>query len=153
MKRFRPRLGAALAMLAISLSTAPSTVAAEPQAELSATRLEGLSRTEADRLVQKLKDAQTGLASGERLTFQLLSGAPAFYEMTLTSPREAFLALSFDQPFSIRRTPTDNRLWNPYQLEILPDSPGRLYWKVTAVLGFTGELERVELFHTTPPPY
>ena len=75
---------------------------------------------------EKVANAQAKLKNEEQVVFDLLSGAPAFYSMTRTTPREAFLRLPLAKTFSIERKATHNRLWQPYRIIVLPDGPGKL---------------------------
>lgn len=116
-----------------------------------ASQLRGLSQAEADKVIGAVKTAQDQLRDGRNLYFQLLSGAPASYAQTLTSPRETFLSLDFDAPFSVENRSTGNRLWQPYRLELTGDRS--LVWQVEVVLGFYDNLERVEIFARPPHPF
>lgn len=145
----RPILIAATALLlapATLAHPAPANVAAQPQ-------LRGLTAEEAAALIAKVADAQAKLKSGEQLVFDLLSGAPAFYPMTRTAPRDAFLRLPLAKIFSVERKATDNKLWQPYRLIVLPDGPGKLLWDVEVVLGINGQIERIEMLYRPPAPF
>ncbi len=98
-----------------------------------------------------VKAAQRRLADGEAAYFQLMSGAPAAYEQTRIAPRDAFLALSFDTPFSIEDRNTGNPLWRPYRIEIVGQAS--LVWQVEVVLGVNDNLERVEIVARPPHPF
>lgn len=119
----------------------------------SATRLEGLTRESADDLIDKLEKAQRDLRQGDGLYFELLSGAPASYREAKVSPRDAFLDISFARPFSIKKLPSDNPSWNPYRMEILPNGPGRIVCDVDVVLGFYGQIARVQMYYRPPHPF
>lgn len=125
---------------------APAKVAAQPQ-------LRGLTAEEAAALIAKVADAQAKLKNKEQVVFELLSGAPAFYPMTRTSPRDAFLRLPLAKSFSVERKATDNKLWQPYRLIVLPDGPGKLLWDVEVVLGINGQIERIEMLYRPPAPF
>ena len=126
---------------------------AQSDSAMTCPRLQAIGADEAAALIETLRDLQRRLRAGETLTFELLSGAPASYPTTETSPRAAFLALPLDNVFSVERVPTDNRLWRPHRLVIAPDGPGRLIWNVEVVLGITGNIERVQMVHRPPPPF
>lgn len=117
------------------------------------TRLRGLTQAEASALIKKLQEAQAGLARGEKIYFDLLAGAPAAYDMTTVSPRKAFLDMAFEKPANIERVNTGNPLWKPHRLEYWPMGPGQLVWDVEVVLGFNGNIERVEMFYRPPHPF
>jgi hypothetical protein len=117
------------------------------------TQLRGLTADESAELVTKLNDAQDALRRGDPLYFELLSGAPASYPMTATSPREAFLSADFSQPFEVERLPPDNPSWKPHRLTLLPNGLGNLLWDIKVVLGFYGDIARVEMFYRPPHPF
>ena len=125
---------------------APANVAAQPQ-------LRGLTAEEAAALIAKVADAQSRLRKKEQVVFELLSGAPTFYPMTSTAPRDAFLRLPLAKTFSVERKATDNKLWQPYRLIVLPDGPGKLLWDVEVVLGINGQIERIEMLYRPPAPF
>jgi len=124
----------------------PTKVDAQPQ-------LRGMTADEAAALIAKVADAQAKVKNEEQVVFDLLSGAPAFYSMTRTTPREAFLRLPLAKTFSVERKATDNRLWQPYQIIVLPDGPGKLLWDVEVVLGINGQIERIEMLYRPPAPF
>jgi len=115
-------------------------------------RLTGLTADEAHALIERLGNLQRRLRAGEPVFFRLLSGAPASYPMTNVSPRQAFLALRFQNAFSIERVRTDNRLWQPFRLAIV-EGPNRPIWNVEVVLGLNGDVERVELLYEPAAPF
>ena len=123
------------------------------QSRLDETQLRGLTRQEAIGLVDKVKQAQARLRAGEPVYFELLSGAPASYPMTETSPRQAFLEADFDQPFDIERPPTNNSLWKAHALTLLPNGPGEPIWDVEVVLGVNEQIERIEMVYRRPVPF
>jgi hypothetical protein len=142
------------AALPIALLVAcPAGALAQSTAGATSIRLQAIGADEAAALIATLRDLQQRLRAGETLTFELLSGAPASYPMTETSPRASFLGLPLDRVFSVERVPTDNRLWRPHRLVIAPDGPGRLIWDVEVVLGATGNVERVQMIYRPPPPF
>jgi lipoprotein-anchoring transpeptidase ErfK/SrfK len=124
----------------------PASVPAQPQ-----TR--GLTAEEAAALIAKIADAQARLKNGEKAYFELLSGAPASYPMTRTAPRDAFLRLPLTKTFSVERKATDNKLWQPYRIIVLPDGPGKLLWDVEVVLGINGQIERIAMLYRSPAPF
>ena len=101
----------------------------------------------------KVADAQARLKNGEKAYFELLSGAPASYPMTRTAPRDAFLNLPLANTFSVERKATDNKLWQPYRIIVLPDGPGKLLWDVEVVLGINGQIERIAMLYRPPAPF
>ena len=115
-------------------------------------KLEGLTPAEASSLIAKLQQAQSWLKARKSETFELLAGAPASYPAAEVAPRTAFLHMSFAQPWSIERKPATG-LWQPYELVYFPPGPHILMWKVTVTIGQVGELERVEMLYTAPPPF
>jgi hypothetical protein len=125
---------------------APTKIAAQPQ-------LRGLTAEEAAALIAKVADAQTKVKNKEQVVFELLSGAPALYPMTRTAPRDAFLRLPLAKTFSVERKATDNKLWQPYRIIVLPDGPGKLLWDVEVVLGINGQIERIEMLYRPPAPF
>tara|TARA_R110000850_G_scaffold2386_2_gene11599 strand:+ start:419 stop:829 length:411 start_codon:yes stop_codon:yes gene_type:complete len=124
---------------------APTKVDAQPQ-------LRGMTAEEAA-LIAKVANAQAKLKNEKQVVFELLSGAPAFYSMTRTTPREAFLRLPLAKTFSVERKATDNRLWQPYRIIVLPDGPGKLLWDVEVVLGIDGQIERIEMLYRPLAPF
>ena len=145
---WRRILGLILLASVAEVGTAQRALEAPPT---NIPRLSRLSSAEAEALIEKLNDLQRRMRRGERLYFRLLSGAPASYSMTTVPPREAFLAMRFENPLSIERVGPDNRLWQSYKLVFAPNRPG-LLWNVEVVLGFNGDVESVEMVHEPPPP-
>src|SRR4051812_4275936 len=115
-------------------------------------RLEGLTEAQAAQLIGTLREAQRGLRAGEKLYFDLLSGAPASYDMTKVSPREAFLGLDLGQLFSIARLDRNRVALDTYRVTVQPERGG-LLWDVEIRLGSSGNLERVEMFYRPPAPF
>ena len=115
--------------------------------------LNGLTAAEADALIATLKEAQRTLRNDGKLYFDLLSGAPASDPITKVSPRDVFREMRFDEVFIIERGPTDNRLWQPYKLAFRPEGPGQTSWQLEVVLGFYGDLQRLEMVYKAPPPF
>lgn len=117
------------------------------------TRLSGLSAEEAAELIERLGAAQQALRRNAPVNFELLSGAPASYPMVRTSPRDAFLAVDFTDPFGVERLPPLNSNRNPYRLTLLPNGPGNLLWDVEVVLDGAGAIARVEMLYRPPHPF
>jgi hypothetical protein len=136
----------------LSLADGATAQKASKAPSTSASQLSGLSSTEADALIKNLQSLQRRLRSGESLFFELLSGAPASYAMAAVSPREAFLQLPLDRTFSIERVRTDNQLWQPYKLTVMPNGLGHMFWDVEVVLGVNGDVERVTMLYRPPAP-
>ena len=124
----------------------PAKVAAQPQ-------LRGLTAEDAAALIAKVTDAQSKLKNNEQAVFELLSGAPASYPMTRTTPRDAFLGLPLAKIFSVERKTSTNKLWQPYRIIVLPDGAGKLLWDVEVVLGINGQIERIEMLYRPPAPF
>src|SRR5206468_7990294 len=103
-------------------------------------------------LITKLQQAQAELKAGKNKTFELLSGAPASYPAAQVAPRTAFIDMRFERPWSIERKPATG-LWQTYELVYFPPGPRRLMWKVTVTVGQVGQLVRVEILYTAPPPF
>lgn len=142
-------------MLAFGLlALAPLPVQAQGQrpAMPADTQLQGVSRETAQDLIGKLEAAQAALRQGRALTFALLAGAPASYEQAKVAPRDAFLGLSFTRPFAIRAQ-EDRAGRKVYQVELLPNGPGQIVCDVEVVLGFGGQIERIEIFYRPPAPF
>lgn len=116
------------------------------------SKLKGLTPAEANLLVAKLQHAQTELRAGRNETFELIAGAPASNPAAQMSPRRTFIEMSFEHPWSIERKATTG-LWQPYELVYFPPGPHSLMWKVKVVVGQMGQLVRVELLYTAPPPF
>ena len=116
------------------------------------SKLRGLTPAEANSLIAKLQRAQKELKAGKNQTFELLTGAPASYPAAQVAPRTAFLRMSFDRPWSIERKATTG-LWQPYELVYFPPGPHSLMWKVNVVVGQLGQVVRVEMLYTAPPPF
>ena len=142
-----------VALLILSCAACPAGALAQPAGGTAGLRLQAIGADEAAALIETLRNLQRRLRAGETLTFELLSGAPASYPMTETSPRAAFLGLPLDRAISVERVRTDNRLWRPHRLVIAPDGPGRLIWDVEVVLGVAGNVERVQMIYRPPPPF
>jgi hypothetical protein len=142
----------ALLLLALTLSGSPNVTAqAAVPAQAVEGKYKGLSAAEADTLIAKLHNAQARLRAGDKLTFELLAGAPVLYPESETPPREAFLAMAFDRPWSVERRP-DMGLWQSYELIYFPPGQHSLMWKVD-VFAQGDALERVEMLYTAPPPF
>lgn len=120
---------------------------------LSKAQAQNLSCAEATELIEQLKDAQSKLKAGEKLYFELLSGAPALDPMTKVSPRDAFLRMPFERAFIIKRVETDNRLWQPYKIAVRPTGSNGSIWDIEAVRGFSGEIQQVRMRYGSPPPF
>jgi hypothetical protein len=146
------RLSFALAAIALVLPAAPVSGQTPSQPAYEA-RPQALTADEKADLIARIQEAQASLRSGAPIYFQLLSGAPAAYPMTTTSPRDAFLNARFDEPFSIVRQPPANPSWKPYRLTLTPNGVGNNVWDVEVVLGFNGQIERVEMFYRPPHPF
>ena len=145
----RPILIAAAALLLAPTALAqPAASQAAPQIQLR-----GLTDDEAKVLIAKVADAQAKVKRKDPVTFELLSGAPASYPMTRVAPRDAFLRLPLAKIFSVERKATDNKLWQPYRIIVVPDGPGKLLWDVEVVLGFNGQIERIEMLYRPPAPF
>ena len=141
-------------LIAGAMSAPPSVgphkpVPAQRQIE---TKLQGLTSAEADALIAKLRDAQGALRAGRKEYFELLAGSPASYPAANVAPRTAFIAMSFDRPWSIERKAKAG-LWQPYELTYFPTGPDKLMWKVDVTIGQVGQLVRVEMLYTAPPPF
>lgn len=89
----------------IVVTKAPSPLVSNC-ASLSNAQAQNHSCAEATALIEQLKDAQSKLRAGEKLTFELFSGAPALDPMTKVSPRDAFLKMPFETAFIIKRVQT-----------------------------------------------
>jgi hypothetical protein len=149
MRFSRVMLVAASALLLSPAAFAlPALAPAAPQMQLR-----GLTDDEAKALIAKIADAQVKVRAEGPVVFALLSGAPASYPMARTSPRDAFLGLPLARIFSVERETTDNKLWQPYRIIVLPDGPGKLLWDVEVVLGFSGQIERIEMLYRPPAPF
>ncbi len=142
-------------LLFVGLSLRCDTAHAETGLAQSAPvkqHLMGLSAAEASMLLIKLKEAQSSLKTGDMQYFELLAGSVASFEAAKISPREAFLAVPFDEVWRIRRVRSDNRLWQPYKLSYAPKGLGQLYWDIEVVLGSSGNIERVLMVYKVPAP-
>ncbi|MDG2530822.1 hypothetical protein [Caulobacter endophyticus] len=142
----------ALAIAAVAMTAAPAW-AAPPAPTAEEARLAGLDREAAIALIGKLKAAQDGLRGDGKLYFGLLSGAPAAYPQAKLAPRDVFLKADFDRPFEISKPASDNPLWVPYKITLLPEGPGRIVCDVEVVLGINGQIERVTLYYHAPHPF
>jgi len=138
-------------LVAVALSDPPNAYNSAPAQQLE-SKLQGLSPAEANSLIEKLQHAQRELTAGKSETFELLAGSPASYPAAQVAPRRAFLDMSFDRPWSVEREPAAG-LWQPYELRYFPPGPHSLMWKVNVIVGQTGELIRVEMLYTAPPPF
>jgi len=113
-------------------------------------QLEGLSVIEAIEVIDALKAAQTKLSAGEKPYFILLSGAAATNPMAEVSPHDAFLGLSLDHVFRIRRLQAGARLW---EVTVTPNGVGQAMWDIEVTTGTDGNIERVEMEYGPPPPF
>ena len=104
-------------------------------------------------MIDKLKQAQTRLHSGEELYFDLLSGAKASDRMARVSPREAFIKMSFEKAFIIARV-RRGKLTQSYRFAYKPAGAGQEIWDVEVLLGFSDErIFRVQMFYGRPAPF
>jgi len=145
----------ALAIAAVAMTAAPAWAAppAPPAPKTEEARLAGLDRGAANALIGKLKAAQDALRGDGKLYFGLLSGAPAAYPQARLPPRDVFLKADFDRPFEISKPASDNPLWVPYKITLLPEGPGRIVCDAEVVLGINGQIERVTLYYHPPHPF
>jgi hypothetical protein len=134
-------------------SAATSAKSFNLQQVLETRQLRGLTAEEATSLIANLTEAQRLLRAGEPVTFELLSGSVASYAMTEVAPRDAFLTVPFEEVWEIERLRTDTPLWRPYRLAYAPDGVGKLYWDVEVILGFSGNIERVQMVYKPPAPF
>ena len=148
----RSMLAIVLACFAVSSLPAAGQGVGSPSASKTPF-LRGLTQDEANSIVAKLQELQKQLRSGEKVYFQLLSGAPASYPETTLSPRELFLEMPFEKTRWFERIPNGNPLWKPHKLTIQLNGPGSLVWEVEVVVGFNGNIERVEMFYQPPAPF
>lgn len=145
---------AILRFAAVLLVTGAMPVVAKPLAvpQPQVAHYKAMTPAEAETLIAKLKGAQSRIKAGDKLTFELLTGAPASYPTTEVSPRQSFLAMSFGQPYAVERLPATG-LWQHYRLTYFPPGPDSLMWKVDVTTGQLAELVRVEMLYTAPPPF
>ncbi len=136
------------AMSGLSNGGAPGS---QPAQHLE-SKLQGLTPAEANLLITKLQQAQAELKAGKNETFELLTGAPASHPAALVAPRSAFVHMRFENPWSVERKPSTG-LWQPYELVYFPPGPHNLMWKVNVTLGQVGQVVRVEMLYTAPPPF
>lgn len=139
------------------MAPAPSSIRCEL---LPNVPVRNISCSEAASLIEVLKQAQTNMATGKQLHFELLSGGLASGPMTKVTPREAFMKISFEKALSIDRVKTQNKLWQPYKLSYATGSHGygpsglvEFYWDIEVVLGFTGGIQRVHMASKPPSPH
>jgi hypothetical protein len=120
---------------------------------LPGAHVRDLTCVEAAALVKKLKEAQTKLAKGEPLYFDLLSGAVASDPMTKVSPRDAFMKMPFAKSSIIERLGAGSLIWQPYKFAYKPPGAGQMIWDVEVVLGFSEErILKVQMLYKPPPP-
>lgn len=149
-----PRSIFAIVLGCLALSSDPALAQATGGSSSSTVPfLRGLTQAEADALVKKLQGLQAQLRRGDKVYFQLLSGAPASYPETAVSPRQAFLDMPFEKARWFERISTGNPLWKPHKLAIQLGGPGSLVWEVEVVVGFYDNIERVEMFYQPPAPF
>jgi hypothetical protein len=146
--------GQSLLLVGLSIQCATAHAEATLIQPVPAKRqFSGISATDANELLAKVKEAQSRLKRGEFLPFELLAGSAASYEATKISPRETFLAVPFDEVWNIQRVRTDNRSWQPFKLAYSPMGLGQLYWDIEIVLGSSGNIERVLMIYKAPAPF
>ena len=126
-----------------------SPTVAEPAPQLSG----GVTPNQVSEVIRRLQDLQQKLRRGEATYFDLLSGANASSEEATQSPRQAFLGMAFEKPFSVERAPTDNKLWQPIRLTYPIEAERRWIWEVEVVLGINGQVERVQMLKRPPAPF
>lgn len=139
-------------MTLIAQAMTACILAASP-ADAAEVQLSGLDCEAARVLIATLRDAQTRLKAGDAMYFELLSGAPASYPTTETSPRQALFDLPLDKTWSIIRVANDNPNWTAYDIDILPEGHRRLMWEVRVLVRSDGDLERVVMEYGPPPPF
>jgi len=153
-------LGRVLAIgLALVIAADSAAAQAGARAEIQAPSaplkryLRGVTDQQADELIAKLKEDQKQLKEGKDLYFELLSGAPASYEMNNVAPRAAFLAADFGRIWEVEHKDSGNPLWQPYRLSVIHTALGEPYWDVEVALGFYGQIEQVKMFYRPPAPF
>jgi hypothetical protein len=146
-------VGLALAFAAMPIEAHSEPFANPQTAQPIRRHLTGINDQEADELIAKVKAAQRALKSGEKLYFDLLSGAPASYEMNDVSPRTAFLSANFDRTWRVEHQDSGNPLWQPYRLSVISTKIGQLYWDIEVVIGANGQIERIAMFYRPPAPF
>lgn len=147
----RSTLAVAMGLLVLFSGSAVAQSAGDAPADTE-LQLRGIADDEADAIVKELQKMQDQLRKGEKVYFQLISGSIASYPETAISPRQVFLDMPFETTAWFRRTSTSNPLWKPYKLDI-PTAPGSLVWDIEVVIGFYGNIERVEMFFRPPHPF
>ncbi|MEP4893743.1 hypothetical protein [Parasphingorhabdus sp.] len=116
-------------------------------------QLMGLTVGEADALISKLETAQEGLRNDKLQSFELLAGSVASYDQSKVSARDVFLSVPFQEVWEVKRIVSDNRLSQPFRLSYAPNGLGKLFWDITVVVGFSGQIERVEMIYKAPAPF
>jgi hypothetical protein len=151
-----PRMYGGRALLLTGLLLQCGVGRAEEPSAISAPstrQLRGITAEEVSALITKLEVAQQRLKAGEFVAFELLAGSIASYEMSTVSPREAFLQVPFEKVWQVERVPSDNPLWQPYELAYAPDGLGKPYWEIEVVLGANGAIQRVLILYKPPAPF
>lgn len=128
------------------VASAQSVVADQPQ-------LDGLTADEADSIIARLEDSQRALREGERQSFTLLSGSVAYYDQTLIPPRDAFLAVPFEEVWQIKQIEGEGTPVETYRLSYAPHGLGQLFWDIEVAFGANGNLEQVTLTYKPPAPF
>jgi hypothetical protein len=146
-------VGFAFVIGAMPVGVLAQSLAKPAQDQPGRRYLNGVTRQQADELVAKVKEAQRKLKGGEKLYFDLLSGAPAAYDMNGVPPRAAFLKTDFDRTWNIEHKDSGNPLWQPYRLSVISTKLGEPYWDVEVVIGVNGQIERIEMFYRPPAPF
>lgn len=150
-KRAMSRSVIIVCALALGLNSLPSPGKAAPIAAV--LQLKGLNAADAQFVIGRLVEAQGTVRSGNKIYFELLSGAPAAYDATLVAPRQAFLSMRFEHPDVVERLDSPNSLWRPYRLTYFGKKGDELMWEVEVVLGAEDRVERVEMLYKPPPPF
>jgi len=160
---FGKRLGCSVvAILATAATEPPRVVIRQGRApavhndcpRFPNAQVRDLTCADAAALVEKLKEAQTKLAKGEPLYFDLLSGAVASDPMTKVSPREAFVKMPFAKSFIIERVSPGSLIWQPYKLAYKPPGAGQPIWDIEIVLGYSEKrILKVQMLYKPPAPF
>ncbi len=71
------------------------------------------------------------------------------------SPRDAFLALDFSKPWSVKRLSSATARQQQHLISILPEGPGpdKFVWNIDVGLEVSGAIATIEMMYEPVPPF
>ena len=142
--------------LSVLLLGLPVSSSADAQRFIPAPKerqLTRISAADADALISKLKEAQTGLRNGKSVDLLLMSGSLADLDAAKLFPRDAFLKIPFGEVWHIERLTTGTQRSRQFKLAYAPKGLGQLYWNIEVIYNIDGRIARVTMTYEPPAPF